>query len=128
MGFEGKNTSENMASSINTNPVVVRRILGTLRKAGFVSSQPGVGGGVTLTVDPASITLLDVYTLFDSQDLFPMHTNQPHPQCPSGSTIQAVLRPVYHEASVAMESILKQTTIAELAEQSWEMCQSHSNA
>ena len=121
MEFEGRNTSEYMAKSINTNPVVVRRILSTLRKAGYVSSQPGVGGGITLTVSPESVTLLDIYQLFEQNDLFPMHTNPPEPKCPSGGTIQAVLKPVYTEARQAMCDVLNQTTIAQLAQQSWSL-------
>ena len=119
MEFEGKNTSEYMAKSINTNPVVVRRILSTLREAGFVSSQPGVGGGITLTVSPETVTMLDVYKLFETGDLFPMHTNEPMQQCPSGGTIQAVLTPVYDAAHQAMCAVLETKTIAQLAQESW---------
>jgi len=128
MEFEGKNTSEYMAKSINTNPVVVRRILSTLRKAGYVTSQPGVGGGITLTVSPESVTMLDVYRLFESGDFFPMHTNEPAQQCPSGGTIQVVLQPVYDDARQAMCDILAQKTIAQLAQESWNCYQEKTKA
>jgi len=121
MEFEDRNTSEYMAKSINTNPVVVRRILSTLREAGYVSSQPGVGGGISLNVSPDAITLLDVYQLFEQGDLFPLHTNPPMQQCPSGGTIQQVLKPIYDQAREAMCNVLKATTIAELATQSWDI-------
>ncbi len=120
MEFEGQNTSEYMAKSINTNPVVVRRILSTLRKAGYVTSQPGVGGGITLTISPEAVTMHDVYQLFETNDLFPMHTNEPMQQCPSGGTIQHVLTPVYDEARQAMCNVLKSKTIAQLATESWD--------
>lgn len=119
MEFEGRNTSEYMAKSINTNAVVVRRILSTLRKAGYVSSQPGVGGGIALTVSPETVTMFDVYQLFEADEFLPMHTNQPAQQCPSGGTIQTVLKPVYDEAREAMCNVLAQTSIAQLAKQSW---------
>lgn len=119
MEFEGRNTSEYMAKSINTNPVVVRRILSTLREAGYVSSQPGVGGGITLNISPECVTLYDVYQLFEERALFPMHTNQPMQKCPSGGTIQKVLQPVYDSARQAMCETLEKTTIAELATESW---------
>lgn len=119
MEFEGRNTSEDMGKSINTNPVVVRRILSTLRQAGFVTSQPGVGGGISLVKSTDTITMLDVYQLFEADELFPMHTNPPAQQCPSGGTIQPILKPIYDEAHQAMCSVLAQTTIAQLAEQSW---------
>ena len=128
MEFEGKNTSEYMAKSINTNPVVVRRILSTLREAGYVSSQPGVGGGISLNVSPESITLFDVYQLFESDELFPMHTNPPEPRCPSGGTIQQVLQPIYSEARQAMCDVLMNTNIAQLAEQSWTIFREHAES
>lgn len=128
MEFEGRNTSEIMGKSINTNPVVVRRILGTLREAGYVSSQPGVGGGITLSAPPESVTMLDVYQLFETNDLFPLHTKPPPQHCPSGGTIQPVLKPIYDDARQAMCDVLAQTTIAQLAEQSWEVYRDRADA
>ena len=54
-------TSGQIAGSVNTNPVVIRRLLGLLREAGYVESRNGVGGGWVLLTDPESITLLDVF-------------------------------------------------------------------
>ena len=41
-------TSEEIASWLNTNPVVVRRMVAGLRDAGILSSARGHGGGWTL--------------------------------------------------------------------------------
>jgi DNA-binding IscR family transcriptional regulator len=59
-GGKGAN-SELLAKSLNTNPVVVRRILKTLENHGLVKVRPGRHGGVELLRSPADITLEDVY-------------------------------------------------------------------
>src|SRR4051812_50067545 len=41
---EGKATSEYLARSVNTNPVVVRRITGQLARAGLLRVRRGPGG------------------------------------------------------------------------------------
>ena len=48
-------TSEFIADSVNTNPVVIRRLLGSLRDAGIVESRTGVGGGWSLLVNPERV-------------------------------------------------------------------------
>ena len=53
-------TSAFIACSVNTNPVVIRRLLGLFREAGFVESKNGAGGGWLLVRDPKKITLVDV--------------------------------------------------------------------
>ena len=60
-------TSEQLASCVGTNPVVVRRTLAGLREAGVLVSSRGVGGGWSLGRDPADITLRDVYTALDER-------------------------------------------------------------
>jgi Rrf2 family protein len=107
-------TSEYIAGSVNTNPVVVRRLLGLLREKGFVTSQPGNGGGWQLVKHPDSITLLDVRRAVNEGSPFSMHTNQPNPACPVGRNIQAALSGVYSHAERAMEAELAQTTIGNL--------------
>jgi Rrf2 family protein len=107
-------TSEYIAGSVNTNPVVVRRLLGTLRKVGIVSSQPGNGGGWELAKSPAKLTLRDVRRAVNEGSPFSMHNRTPNPQCPIGKNIQQALGPVYDQAERVMEENLSQTTILSL--------------
>lgn len=104
-------TSEYIAGSVNTNPVVIRRLLGLLRESGLVSSQPGNGGGWQLTVEPDSITLLDVHTAVHEGSPFTMHSQPPNPACPVGRNIQAALTQVYKRAERAMDVELARTTV-----------------
>ena len=111
-------TSERIAASVNTNPVVVRRIVGALRNAGMVTVQPGVGGGATLAREPDDITLLDVYrAVEDGEELFSLHPSEPSQSCNIGGNIRDVLRPIFCTAHRAMESVLAQVSIADVGEQ-----------
>jgi len=111
-------TSERIAASVNTNPVVVRRIVGALRNAGMVTVQPGVGGGATLAREPDDITLLDVYrAVEDGEELFSLHPSEPSRSCNVGGNIRDVLRPIFCTAHRAMESVLAQVSIADVGSQ-----------
>ncbi len=53
-------TSDYIARSVNTNPVVIRRLLGRLRRIGLVRSQGGIGGGWDL-VRGADLISLSIF-------------------------------------------------------------------
>jgi Rrf2 family protein len=118
-GAEGDEplTSEYIAGSVSTNPVVIRRILALLRKARLVRSRSGPGGGWQLVVQPRAITLRDVFRAVEAEALFPLHASTPNPRCPVGRTIQAALRAPYDEARLAVERNLERTTIADLLQE-----------
>jgi Rrf2 family protein len=117
-------TSERIAASVNTNPVVVRRIVGALRNAGMVTVQPGVGGGATLAREPEEISLLDVYrAVEDGEELFSLHPSEPSRSCNIGGNIRDVLRPIFCSAHRAMESVLAGVTVAEVGRQVMERAQ-----
>jgi Rrf2 family protein len=107
-------TSEYIAGSVNTNPVVIRRLLGLLRRAGFVSSQGGVGGGWELAKVPEHITLADVRRAVNEGSPFSLHNQPPNPACPIGRHIQGALTDVYYEAEKALEDRLALTTVHQL--------------
>lgn len=107
-------TSEFIAGSVNTNPVVVRRLLALLRQAKLVRSQGGPGGGWELTLPSRSITLRDVFRAVGSEELFPLHASTPNPRCPVGRSIQAALVTHYDDARLALERELERTNIADL--------------
>lgn len=110
-------TSERMADSVNTNPVVIRRILGALRDAGLVASQPGPHGGWRLARPPERMTLLDVYRAVEDEPLFGMHHNPPSQSCVVGRHMGSVLSNVFREAEAAMERKLAEVTVAEVIDE-----------
>ena len=112
---EYKVTSEFLASSINVNPVIIRRILSQLRDAGIVEVRRGPGGAA-----PAKplqeITLLDVYRAVDCVEekaLFHFHEN-PNMSCPVGRNIHNILDDKLLRAQEAMEWELQAVTLADL--------------
>jgi Rrf2 family protein len=116
-------TSEQVAASINTNPVIVRRSLGELRRAGLVRVRRGPGAGWCLARPPEKITLRAVYEAVEREPLFGMHHREPNQQCPVGRGIRPVLGRVYDGVEETVRRQLRRTSVADvldeiLAEQS----------
>ncbi|MCF7549491.1 Rrf2 family transcriptional regulator [Pseudonocardia sp. WMMC193] len=111
-------TSQRIATSVNTNPVVIRRCLGELRAAGLVEAVRGRSGGWVLTRDAAEITLLDVYRATGAEPIFGMHAASPDAECYVGHGIVAALGEVYDEASRAMCEVLGSTSIRDVLRRS----------
>ncbi|MEH6937721.1 Rrf2 family transcriptional regulator [Bacillus sp. JJ664] len=108
-------TSEWIAESVNTNPVVIRRVMGKLKNAGLIQVRRGTGGA-SLLKPLKEISLLDVYRaveVVEEGELFQFHEN-PNPNCPVGANIQAVLELILNRAQEAMERILDEVTMEEL--------------
>ena len=108
-------TSAEMASSVNTNPAFLRRILGDLSHAGLVESQPGVSGGWRLRREPCDISLLAIYRAVDEGRLLAMH-HHPNPNCKIGGVIQSTLEAYFGEAETAFEQTLARQTLAQVVE------------
>ena len=103
--------SEQVAESVNTNPVVIRRILKELAEAGLVVSQTGSLGGSRLANDAAKMTLLDVYQALEYGGVFSLHRQPPSRDCPVGVNIETVLGDVLLEVDSAVERVLENITI-----------------
>src|ERR1044072_1782169 len=103
--------SEQVACSVNTNPVVIRRILCALQSARLVVSQTGATGGSRLARKPGQITLLDIYRAVDAGDLFSLHRQPPNEDCPVGMNIEPVLEDVLAEVGQSIERVLAKITI-----------------
>lgn len=107
-------TSEQIANSANTNPVVIRRLLGELRKAGLVESRRGVGAGWSLARELESITLLDVYDAVEPGPLFAMHRGTPDQGCVVGYGIRPALQGIYGGIEETLRAELARVTMEDV--------------
>lgn len=110
-----KMTSDFMAASIGTNPVIIRKLLQQLKAAGLVEVSRGTGG-VTITRPLDKITFLDIYKAVEcapDEQLFHFHDN-PNPKCPVGKNIHRVLDDRLLQVQRAMEEKLSKMTLADV--------------
>lgn len=110
-----KVTSDFLASSVNVNPVVIRRLLQQLKKAGIISVKRG-SGGADIDKPLDEITLLDVYNAVEcveDGELFHFHEN-PNQLCPVGKNIHAILDVRLEEIQKAMEKEMQSVSIQDI--------------
>jgi Rrf2 family protein len=107
-------TSEQIATSVNTNPVVIRRLLAELRRAGLAESRRGAGAGWMLARDLADITLLDVYQAIEPGPVFALHRAPPDPECVVGHGIGPAMTAVYDGVEAALRRELTKTTLEDV--------------
>ena len=106
--------SEQVAESVNTNAVVIRRMLCELAESNLVVSQTGSMGGSKLARLPERITLLDIYQAVETRGVFSLHRHPPNPDCPVGVNIGTVLNDVLDEVDSAVERVLANMTLRDV--------------
>lgn len=109
-------TSALLAGSINTNPVIVRRLLLSLQKAKLVETCKGAGAGSRLTRAPRRINLAEVYRSVEDAEAFATPSRKPSLACPVGNCILETLARIFGSAQRAMETDLAKTTLADVIE------------
>ncbi len=119
-GKDNKITSEFLASSVNVNPVVIRRLLQQLKRAGIVVVKRG-SGGADISKNLEDITLLDIYNAVESVEngeLFHFHEN-PNVLCPIGRNIHNIMDRRLLEIQEAMESQMRSVTIRDVMDDAY---------
>ena len=112
-----RHTSRAIAGSIATNPVVIRRLLSQLAKAGIVESAHGAKGGFRLAKPAAKITLLDVYkAVEDCGGLFALHEKK-NEKCPVACRMAGILEGVFSRVESKITPELKRTTLSAIVSQ-----------
>jgi Rrf2 family protein len=107
-------TSDQIAGSVKTNPVVIRRLMTELVKAGLLQSAHGPGAGWRLSRRPEEITLAQVAEALGPEPAFAMHRNEPSPICPIAQGIRPALAPVFARVDDAIRRELERTTLADV--------------
>ena len=106
--------SELLAKSVNTNPVVIRRLLGVLKERGFVSTKLGPNGGAYLIKDAKEISLAHIYSAVEQGNLYHLHYTCPNKICPVGANISDILSTILQNAEQAFKMILAKKTLDDI--------------
>ncbi len=111
-------SSDYIATNVSTHPARVRKVIGLLRKTGYVASKEGIGGGFTLHCDPAQVTLGEIYRLISAGSLKPNWcSGDANLACVISSNIEEVMSQVFADAEQHLESFFEKLTITSLMEQ-----------
>ena len=112
-------SSSFIASSVNTNPAVIRKIMSLLKAAGLIHTQAGVAGA-RLAKSPEQIPLLAVYEAVyadnKSQELFDVHQDTSE-CCLVGMHIQSAINPILHRVEASLKAELKKSTLADVVKE-----------
>jgi DNA-binding IscR family transcriptional regulator len=108
-------TSEMLAKAMQTNPVVIRRIMAGLRERGYVRSEKGHGGGWTLACDLSRLTLRDVYKALGEPSLLAIGNRTESSGCLVEQAVNAALGQAFDEAEATLMSRFGAVTLAELS-------------
>ena len=108
-------TSETLAKAMDTNAVVIRRMMSGLRDHGFVRSEKGHGGGWTLARDLATISLRDIYDALGQPSLFAVGNRAEAPKCLVEQAVNAALDQAFDDAEALLLSRLGSVTLAMLS-------------
>ncbi len=111
-----KVTSNFLAGSVGTNPVIVRNVMGDLKEAGIIDISQGKSG-ISLAKELNEITFYDVYKAVDcigEEGLFHFH-EKPNMKCLVGRNIHLAMDERLQKVQDAMENELRQITIADVA-------------
>ena len=99
-------TSDRISRSVQTNAVVIRRLLSELRDGGIVASRRGAGAGWSLARDASSLTLREVDEALGAESVYAMHRNEPSPRCVVARGIRPALAPVYARVDDAVRHVV----------------------
>lgn len=104
-------TSEDLSTAINVPRQFTLKIAQALTKAGFITAQRGVGGGIRLARDPETVTLSEIISATESNRALntclvnPDYCTQ-RPYCAAHHELRAIQN--------VLDAELKRVTLAQL--------------
>lgn len=113
-GNVGSVSSDVIARMLDTNPVLVRRMMGDLRNAGIVRSELGPRGGWHLVRKLDEITLLDVHNAFETATIFSIGLPNRITECRVEGAADGAVRRALSAADGAFRESLASCTLAQI--------------
>lgn len=106
--------SQRLAASVNTNPVVVRRLLLALRRARLIETFTGKHGGARLRKKPNQIPLVAIYDAVACRPVIPMNERKAFQQCHVSCHMKSIMRGVAESTEQAVREHLRGISLAQL--------------
>src|SRR5580704_9898895 len=107
-------TSALLAGSVNTNPVIIRRLLLALQRAKLVDTCKGAGSGSRLNYSPKRINMAQIYRAVEAAEAFKTPRRKPNDDCPVGHCMRQEREKIFVSAQNALERDLQKTTLADV--------------
>ncbi|HEV2097069.1 MAG TPA: Rrf2 family transcriptional regulator [Chthoniobacterales bacterium] len=114
---EGLMDSRTLAASVNTNPVVIRRLLLGLRRAKLVETYAGKHGGARLRKKPREISLLDIYDAVQRRPVIAINERKAWKHCAVSCHMKGIMSSVADGAEQAVRKHLRGITLKQLLRQ-----------
>lgn len=110
-------TSDMIAHNVCTHPARVRKVMGCLRKKGYVTAKEGTGGGFMLSCDPAQVTLAEIYRLTSIGSIQPSWcSGSEEMDCMIAGNMSLVMNDLYSEAEEQLIRFFERFTISDMLE------------
>ncbi len=106
--------SRTVAASVNTNPVVVRRLLLALRQAGLVTTRAGKHGGAKLSRKPDRISLLDIYKAVEPRPVISISARNAFKKCPVSCGMKRIMTRVAEDTDDVVRKHLRNISLRQL--------------
>ena len=106
--------SQTLAASVNTNPVVVRRLLLALRRARLIETFAGKHGGARLRKKPNRISLVDIYDAVESRPVILINERKALRQCRVSCNMKTIMSRVAESTEEAVRKHLRGISLAQL--------------
>ena len=110
-------SSSKIASSININPVLVRKELLKLKEAKIIEVKEGKNGGSKIAKSPDGIKLSEIFEITSKDHLFSFAKNEPNQDCPVGKSINIWLEKLYFDIDESVIKLLDNKTLTEFIQQ-----------
>lgn len=110
-------TSATLAQCLMTNPVVVRRVLGTLRDAGIVGATKGHDGGWRLLRPASGVSLRAIYAAMGESLLIRTESDPGDLQCPIVRSVNVVMGDFLADAEALLAARLEHVSLDDIARQ-----------
>ena len=112
-GRQDELSSDRIGSSMHTNPVSVRQLMGRMRDAGLLNCVTG-HSAPTLDRPASDISIWDVYRAVEGDKPLLHLANDVNPECEIGQDIQVIIGEEFERIHAAAATMMRSITLQDI--------------